>query len=147
MVRATILAVGKLKNASLRALCADYTQRLARYGKVDVIEYKDAGSGAEAARFLDALAGRPGMRAWALAEEGETMASADLACELATRPGEEMVFLVGGPYGLDVSVKRRADRLLSLSPMTFTHEFARLLLLEQLYRAASINAGSKYHHE
>ena len=58
-----------------------------------------------------------------------------------------MCFIIGGAYGLSPEVKARADRLLSLSPMTLTHEFARLVLMEQLYRAASINSGSKYHHD
>ncbi len=55
-------------------------------------------------------------------------------------------FLVGGPYGLPVEVKKRANLVLSLSPMTFTHQMFRLLLIEQIYRAFTILKGEKYHH-
>ncbi|MGB0258786.1 MAG: 23S rRNA (pseudouridine(1915)-N(3))-methyltransferase RlmH, partial [Coraliomargarita sp.] len=61
--------------------------------------------------------------------------------------GQPAVFIIGGAYGLSDAVKARADGLFALSPMTFTHEIARMILCEQLYRAVSINSGSKYHHE
>ncbi len=80
---------------------------------------------------------------------GKEMSSEELARFLKKR--QEMgissfCFLVGGAYGVTEEIKRRADLILSLSKMTFTHEMARLILAEQLYRAASINAGSPYHH-
>jgi len=147
MYRLTLLAVGKLKNGHLKALCDDYVSRLQRSGKVEVIEFKDSRPEEEAKRFIDAMDTRPDANAWALAEEGDTMRSADLAEAINFHQGGELMFMIGGPYGLEKSVKKRADGLFSLSPMTFTHEMARYLLLEQLYRAVSINAGSKYHHE
>ena len=55
-------------------------------------------------------------------------------------------FVIGGPYGLSDRVKKRADKLISLSPMTFTHEFARAILIEQIYRAKTISANTGYHH-
>ena len=70
-----------------------------------------------------------------------------LADELQALQGQPVVFVVGGAYGLSEAVKQRADILLSLSPMTFTHEIARMLLCEQLYRTVAIQTGSKYHHE
>ena len=82
-----------------------------------------------------------------MAEEGRTRSSQKLAAELQALQGRSAVFIVGGAYGLSAAVKSRADVLLSLSPFTFTHEIARMLLCEQLYRAVSIQTGSKYHHE
>lgn len=147
MYRLTLITVGKLKNAHLRALCEDYLERLKRGGKVDVIEFKDSDPETEGARIIEALKGRDDANVWALAEEGSTMRSVDLAQAIDFQMGAELVFVIGGPYGLSKAVKKHASGLFSLSPMTFTHEMARYLLLEQLYRGVSINAGSKYHHE
>ncbi|WP_309398096.1 23S rRNA (pseudouridine(1915)-N(3))-methyltransferase RlmH [Cerasicoccus maritimus] len=147
MFRLTLLAVGKLKNTHLRALCDDFATRLRRQGKVEIIELKDADPDAEGERFLTALDSRREATVWVLSEEGKTMSSSDLAGHIQRQLGAELVFIIGGPYGLSDAIKRRADHLFSLSPMTFTHEMARYLLLEQLYRGASINSGSKYHHE
>jgi 23S rRNA (pseudouridine1915-N3)-methyltransferase len=74
------------------------------------------------------------------------MASTALAADLGALQGRPAIFVVGGAYGLTGAVKARADKLLSLSPMTFTHEMARYLLSEQLYRADAIHRGSGYHH-
>jgi 23S rRNA (pseudouridine1915-N3)-methyltransferase len=82
-----------------------------------------------------------------MAEEGGTRSSQQLADELQALRGRPAVFIIGGAYGLSDAVKQRADVLLSLSPFTFTHEIARMLLCEQLYRAVSIQTGSKYHHK
>ena len=81
-----------------------------------------------------------------MAEEGKTRTSAGLAKELYALQGQPAVFIIGGAYGLSPAVKAKAEVLFALSPLTFTHEIARMLLCEQLYRAVSINAGSKYHH-
>ncbi len=147
MFRLTLIAVGRLKNQHLRALCDDYSGRLRRMGRFDTVELKDSDVEAEGSRILTAFDNRAGAESWALAEEGKTMTSTALAQRIQERQGAELVLIIGGPYGLSPSVKQRANRLFSLSPMTFTHEMARYLLLEQLYRAASINTGSKYHHE
>ncbi|MFZ5774591.1 MAG: 23S rRNA (pseudouridine(1915)-N(3))-methyltransferase RlmH, partial [Thermodesulfobacteriota bacterium] len=89
-----------------------------------------------------------GARKVALAPDGRQFASEELAALLG-RWGDqgvrEVAFLIGGPCGLPARLVREADLALSLSRMTFTHEMARLLLLEQLYRAFSIRAGSGYH--
>jgi 23S rRNA (pseudouridine1915-N3)-methyltransferase len=82
-----------------------------------------------------------------MAEEGMTRTSQRLADELYTLQGRPAVFILGGAYGLSDAVKARADALFALSPLTFTHEIARMLICEQLYRAVAIQNGSKYHHE
>lgn len=147
MFRLTLLVVGKLKNAHLRALCEDFTARLRRQGKVEIVELKDADPQAEGERLLAALDARRDATVWVLSEEGKTMTSSALAGHIQRQMGAELILIIGGPFGLTDAVKQRADRLISLSPMTFTHEMARYLLLEQLYRGVSINSGSKYHHE
>ncbi len=143
----TLLVVGKMKNTHLRALCDDFTARLQRQGRLDIIEFKDSDPESEGARLVAALEAKADASAWVLAEEGKTMGSAQLAARIQEQMGRELVFVIGGPYGLSKAVKQRANRLFALSPMTFTHEMARYLLLEQLYRGVSINSGSKYHHE
>jgi len=146
MFRYTIIAVGKMKNRSLAALCDDFAKRLKRQGNFELVELKDGDVESEGERILDALAKRGDARIYAMAEEGRTRSSQKLAAELQALQGRSAVFIVGGAYGLSAAVKSRADVLLSLSPFTFTHEIARMLLCEQLYRAVSIQTGSKYHH-
>lgn len=81
-----------------------------------------------------------------LSEEGKLMNSVEFAHFLEAQQ-KPVVLLIGSAYGLDASLKRTATLLLSLSPMTFTHDHARVIATEQLYRAATILAGHPYHHE
>ncbi|WP_269525395.1 23S rRNA (pseudouridine(1915)-N(3))-methyltransferase RlmH [Coraliomargarita parva] len=147
MFRYTIIAIGKMKNRSLAALCDDFAKRLKRPGNFELLELKDGDVQTEGQRILEALDKRRDARVYVMAEEGKTRTSAVLAKELFDLQGQPAVFVIGGAYGLSPEVKARADVLFSLSPLTFTHEIARMLLCEQLYRAVSINSGSKYHHE
>ncbi|CAA6676893.1 MULTISPECIES: 23S rRNA (pseudouridine(1915)-N(3))-methyltransferase RlmH [unclassified Lentimonas] len=146
MYRYTIIAIGRMKNKPLLALTDDFSKRLKRSGNFELIELNDGTVESEGERILDALAKRKGARIYAMAEEGKTRTSAGLAKELLNLQGQPAVFIIGGAYGLSPDVKAKADVLFALSPLTFTHEIARMLLCEQLYRAVSINAGSKYHH-
>ncbi|MBW2623837.1 MAG: 23S rRNA (pseudouridine(1915)-N(3))-methyltransferase RlmH, partial [Deltaproteobacteria bacterium] len=80
--------------------------------------------------------------------DGKLMSSLEIAGWLKNRMNsgvKSIVFGLGGPLGLDQTVRKRADLRLSLSPMTFTHEMARLIILEQIYRALRLNAGHPYH--
>lgn len=147
MFRYTLIAVGKMKNRPLAALCDDFSKRLQRQGNFELIELKDGDVESEGQRILEALAKRSDARIYAMAEEGATRSSKKLADELYALQGRPAVFIIGGAYGLSAAVKQRADALFALSPLTFTHEIARMLLCEQLYRAVSIQTGSKYHHE
>ncbi len=146
MYRYTIIAIGRMKNKPLLALTDDFSKRLKRSGNFELIELNDGTVESEGERILDALAKRKGARVYAMAEEGKTRTSAGLAKELLNLQGQPAVFIIGGAYGLSPAVKAKADVLFALSPLTFTHEIARMLLCEQLYRAVSINVGSKYHH-
>lgn len=143
----SVIAIGKLKNRHLSALCEDFTKRLQRQGRFEIVEFKDGDVVSESQRILEALDKRPGARVYVLAEEGATHSSVGLAQALEALRGQPTIFIIGGAFGLSEAVKARADLLLALSPMTFTHEIARMLLCEQLYRAVSIQTGSKYHHE
>jgi 23S rRNA (pseudouridine1915-N3)-methyltransferase len=101
----------------------------------------------EGERILAAL--RPGERVVALDERGKLLDSRQFAAQLGTwrdQGSRQVAFVVGGAYGLDPSVRERADLVLSLSPMTFPHQLVRLLFAEQLYRATAILQGSPYHH-
>lgn len=146
MYRYTVIAVGKMKNRSLAALCDDFCKRLKRQGNFELIELKDGDVESEGQRILESLQKRGDTKVFAMAEEGKTRTSAVLAKELFNLQGQPAVFIIGGAYGLSDTVKARADGLFALSPMTFTHEIARMILCEQLYRAVAINSGSKYHH-
>ena len=91
--------------------------------------------------FLDAL--------FLLDERGRQWTSEELSSRLYEKIAlgqGKLIFLIGGPYGTSKELQARADMLLSLSKMTFTHEMALLLMAEQIYRAAMIHSGSKYHH-
>ena len=141
-----IAVVGKMKNGALSELCSDYSERLSHFDKIQILEIKDSDTEREGEKILGALSGFRG-RIYAMGEEGFETDSEGFSkiLERDLLLGGS-AFIIGGPYGLSDKVNKSAHSVLSLSKMTFTHEFARVLLLEQLYRAKSISAGSKYHH-
>lgn len=134
-----VVAVGRLKQAALRAACDDYLSRLRHYARVEEREVRDE------ARILRAVP--EDSRLVALTREGEPWTSVDLSqwtarWELESR---DIAFAMGGAEGLPQAVLERAERIFSLSRLTFPHELARLLLYEQLYRAYTIRRGEPYH--
>jgi 23S rRNA (pseudouridine1915-N3)-methyltransferase len=136
-----ILAVGKLKDHRLADLAADYLRRLGPLAACEVVELKDQGparEGVEMARRLGAAA-----YVVAMDERGDDVASVDLAALLGAHGS--LSFLIGGADGLAPEVRGRADRVLRLSSLTLTHEWARVLLLEQVYRGLTILRGMPYH--
>jgi len=138
-MRYRVVAVGRLKHAGLRAACDEYLGRLRHYARVEEREVKDE------ARILGAIP--EGTRLVALARAGKPWSSAQLA-EQAGRwevDGSDVAFAIGGAESLPEPVLRRADRIWSLSPLTFPHELARVILYEQLYRAYTIRRGEPYH--
>lgn len=152
-MKLTVLAFGRLRSRELAAVADDYAARLARYVPAEVVELRDergadaAARAKEARRLEEALRGDDFVVL--LDERGRQMSSPELAAFLAerTRAGRgRTVLVVGGPFGVDDSVRRRAGLVLSLSRMTLPHELARAVLLEQLYRAFTILRGEKYHH-
>lgn len=138
--RLRLIAVGKLRKRWVSEGAALYLKRLPG---LQVLELKDSNPASEAQAVLAAL--RPDERLVALAEEGERLGSVDLARRLEGFGSERLAFVIGGADGLDPALKARASWLLSLSALTFPHELARLLLLEQLYRARTILQEGPYH--
>lgn len=139
------IAIGKIKDRNLAALCESMLKRIRFDAKIEVLEIKDSGKqNVDNRRIIDALAKEQGF-VIALSEDGRAMGSAVLAGKL-DRIHKKLVFVIGGPLGLDDAVKQRADLILSLSPMTFTHEMARYILFEQLFRAITIIKGRGYHN-
>ncbi len=155
---AVILCVGKMKEKAYRQMADEYLKRLSRYGKYEETEIPDlpeqTGSAAleeqVKTREGEALLGRirPGDRVIALTIPGRQPDSAELAVhlqELRTNGFSRIVFVIGGSLGLGQNVLARADEEMSMSRMTFPHQLARVMLLEQLYRAEKILAGERYH--
>jgi 23S rRNA (pseudouridine1915-N3)-methyltransferase len=138
--RIRILAVGKVRKGWVHEGVALYRKRLPG---LEILELRDGGMAREAEMITAAL--RPDERLVALCEEGHTYNSLAFAKALEGSGSERLAFVIGGADGLDPAIKARAHWRLSLSPMTFPHELARLLLLEQLYRALSIQQGGPYH--
>jgi len=149
-----VVAVGRVRDAALRTACNEYLRRLRGTWKVAVREVAEAGragSTPDVARRIEAerlrVALPPGATRIALTRNGRAYSSEALA-ELVDRwrmAGRDVAVLIGGAYGLSEDLIREADLSVSLSPMTFPHELARLVLLEQLYRAGSILRGEPYH--
>ena len=155
-----ILCVGKMKEKPYRQMADEYLKRLSRYGKYEECEIPDlpepaSGSSEALEEQLKAKEGeailakiRPGDRVIAMTIGGKRRPSEELAKHLAEMKVAgvgHVVFVIGGSLGLGKNVLERADEELSMSPMTFPHQLARVMLLEQLYRAEKINAGERYH--
>ena len=138
-----ILAVGKLKDHRLADLAAEYVRRIAPLAACEVVDLRDQGPAKEGAE----MARRLGTATFVVAmdEHGDDLTSVDLAALLGAHGS--LTFLIGGPDGLGPAARARADRVLSLSPLTFTHETARFLLLEQIYRGLAILRGHPYHRD
>lgn len=159
MLTVTIISVGKLKDAFFEMASDEYLKRLKAYAKVNVIEIKagalkDDPKSAEIASVLekegdDIISKIPkGARVVSLCIEGKLYSSEDMAkliSDTAVSGCSNIVFIIGGSYGLADKVKNRSDVRLSMSKMTFPHRLARIMLLEQIYRGCKINAGEAYH--
>ena len=139
-----IVAVGKLKDGRLAALLDDFLQRIRPLAPVGTVEIRDsdpAREGRDMAARLGSARGRE--LVVALDEHGDDVTSADFAALLGGHGS--IAFLVGGADGLGPAARERADRTVRLSSMTLTHEMARVLLAEQIYRGLSILRGRPYH--
>ena len=158
MQRITVLCVGKLKEKFYADAAAEYCKRLSRYCKIEVTELPETRlpedpSPAEIKRALAAEANAirqklEGGAVVAMCIEGQTCSSEALSKKLAAFALEgksKVTFLIGGSFGLDETLKKLADWRLSMSPMTFPHHLARVMLLEQIYRSCQIAEGTRYH--
>jgi 23S rRNA (pseudouridine1915-N3)-methyltransferase len=141
-----LLAVDKMREPYLRDGCDRMIAKLKPSMPVSVVEIKPRTIDEEARALIARIA--DGSIVWALDREGEALSSTQLARRLATvqRSGRRrLTLLIGGAEGLGAAVLERADLRWSLSRLTFLHEMARLIALEQLYRAVKINRGEPYH--
>ena len=159
MLSITVLAVGRLKDRFFEDAAKEYLKRLSAYAKVEVVEVKAAElpenpSAALIAAALEregeALLKKipAGAGVITLCVEGRQLSSeafADAIEKKALSGASQLVFVIGGSYGLAERVKRRSFLRLSMSEMTFPHRLARIMLLEQLYRAFKISRGETYH--
>ena len=159
MLSVHLICVGKLKENYYKEACAEYIKRLSPYCRLTVTEIPEAKlpktptlGEITAALEKEGEAIRqkipPASRVVALCIEGRLRASGEVR-QIFPVPGvsreKHMVFLIGGSYGLHPSIKAEANIQLSMSPMTFPHHLARVMLLEQIYRSFKIEEGSAYH--
>lgn len=159
MQKITLLCVGKLKEPFYIEAVAEYTKRLSRHCKLDIIELPEyrMGDNPSPAEIQQALTQEAatitakipkGSALIAMCIEGKLLSSVELSQQMgnmATAGASSLTFLIGGSVGLAQSLKSQAALKLSMSPMTFPHHLARIMLLEQIYRGYQIQVGSKYH--
>ena len=138
-MRIKIIAVGKIKKEYIRKGILDYSKRLVHYIPFKVVEIKEE----HLSRFIDVDAFNV-----LLDEKGKALTSAAFALfieKMMISSAKDIVFFVGGSEGFSDEFRKRADFFLSLSKMTLPHEMARMVLVEQIYRAFTIIRGEKYH--
>lgn len=155
-MKITVIAVGKTSTPEISRLIDSYLRRLTHYIGFEIVELPDARGcrdsesqkRAEGEAILKRLTAADTVVL--LDERGGEMTSVEFARFLEGRMNagvKRLVFIIGGPYGFSPEVYARANNLLSLSQMTFTHEMVRLFFTEQVYRAMTILRGEPYHHQ
>ena len=158
-MKITILTVGKIKEKYLRDAIAEYSKRLSRYAKLEIIEVADEKTpdnasetvetnikNKEAERLLKYI--RDDAYLITLEIKGKQLTSEELAQKIDTlgvQGTSHIIFVIGGSLGLGEEVLKRSNYALSFSKMTFPHQLMRVILLEQIYRSYLINCGEPYH--
>lgn len=157
MIHINIIVLGKLKENHWREAEAEYLKRLSAFVKLNIIELKEESFSEkdpaivtkkkEAERILAAMSRTSDTFFVALEEKGKQFSSPDFAKQLTKwTESRSITFIIGGPLGLDPEVVKKVNTSLSLSSLTFTHQMARVILLEQVYRAMMIAQNRKYHY-
>lgn len=158
-MKITVVTAGKIKEKYLTAGINEFLKRLGPFANVKIVEIneekmKDNPSEAEKQQTLQQEGQRllrqvpEGSYLFVLDVYGQQLSSEKLSAKLdslALQGRSNITFLIGGAFGLSEEVRQAADFRLSFSPMTFTHQMIRLLLVEQIYRCFKINRGEKYH--
>lgn len=156
MIKINIVAVGKVKEKYFADGITEYSKRLSRYCDFKITEIKEENFNSEpsATEILE-IKRKEGLNiakhlkghVVVMAIEGKSLDSVKFSQFIRTTADRvgEITFVIGGSYGVDDSIKNRADTLFSFSPMTFPHTLFRLMLSEQIYRAFAIDSGSPYH--
>ena len=152
-----LIVIGKLKEEDLRNACAEYAKRLSRFCTLEIHELdecrlSDSPSDAEISAALKKEAVQ--IKRYAkgmivpMCIEGKQLTSPELSqkiCDAGVNGYSSITFIIGSSFGLDDEIKAMGDMKLSMSKMTFPHQLARVMLLEQIYRAFQISSGGKYH--
>ena len=155
----SVISVGKLKEKYLKLGIEEFSKRLSKYCKLDLIELEDEKCPENLSeKDMEIVKNKEGQRILskiknnsyviALAIDGKNLSSEELAdtmSKLAVRGNSHITFIIGGSLGLSDEVLKRADYKLSFSKMTFPHQLMKLILLEQVYRAFRINNNEPYH--
>lgn len=155
----TVICLGKLKESYLRDACAEYTKRLGAFCKINIVELNpvklpdnpsqaqiDAALDTEAKLITEKIP--KGAAILAMCIEGKQYSSEKFSALLenaGVEGGANAVFIIGSSFGLSEKIKQMSKYKLSMSEMTFPHQLARVMLLEQIYRAFQISSGGKYH--
>lgn len=159
MIAVTVIALGKLKESYMRAFSAEYEKRLSAFCKLQIVELTperlpENPSQSEIDRALEREAKQISAKlpqnayVFSMCIEGKQMNSTAFSQKISTLAVSgvsNIVFLLGSSFGLDETLKKQSDFRFSMSEMTFPHQMARVMLLEQLYRAFQIANGGKYH--
>ncbi len=159
MQNITLICIGRLKESYLRDAVGEYIKRLSGLCKLNLIELpaeklSDNPSQKEIENALESEGKKilekipKGAYVYTMCIEGKQKTSEELSAEtdnLAVRGYSNIVFIIGGSFGISEKVKAASDFRLSMSKMTFPHQLARVMLLEQIYRATQISIGTKYH--
>lgn len=158
MINVTLIAVGKLKESYLRDGCNEYIKRLGAYSKIKIIEINEERAGDNpSSNEIKAIIEKEGERIAAkipkgavvipLCIEGREYSSPDFSrlIENISLETSQLCFVIGGSFGLSDTIKSMGKYRLSFGKMTLPHQLARMVLLEQIYRAFSISNHSKYH--
>ena len=143
-----LLTYGKLKESYLRAACAEYEKRLSRFCKLQCVELEPVALPERPSEKAQPLLKRKKGFTIAMCIEGKQLDSpqfAQIFQRAAVQGDAAVTFFIGSSYGLADSVKQAANLRLSMSAMTFPHQLARVMLLEQIYRGYQILGGSPYH--
>ena len=147
-MKITLLVIGKLKEKFLVEGVEEYLKRIKNFAKVEVREIAECRTVDEEGKKLLAQVPRDSFLI-VLDVLGDALTSEQLAekiSALTLRGISDLTFLIGGAFGLSDEVRKAAGLRLSLSKMTFTHQMARLIIVEQIYRAFKINRGEPYHY-
>lgn len=160
-MRVKIIVVGKLKEKYLQATEAEYLKRLRPYMKIEFVEIKErTGKEGVSTNQLEELLDQEWTdiqkqisekdTVWCLDVHGQIISSEELSEKIQTwktweSSQSQLVFVIGGPAGLAKGLRKRSNWLWSMSKLTFTHQFVRVLLLEQIYRAEKIVRNEPYH--
>lgn len=154
MIEINVISVGSIKEKYMQEMIADYKKRISKYAKIELIELKDESNKInenvvkelEGERILSSI--KDGFYVILLDLRGVMLDSVSLSKkidEIATYNSSKIAFVIGGSFGVSEAVKKRSNYMLSFSKMTFPHQLARGMLLEQIYRSFKISNNETYH--